>query len=76
MEQITVTKGKKSKGKKGRKMGRNLVWCANYRNQQTREKNKARKIAKHLKIHPGDTDALKVLKTLPKVKGVTVPSRG
>lgn len=41
--------GKKDRQKKGRKIGRNKIKCERYRAMGTREKNKARRIAKDLK---------------------------
>ena len=49
----------------GRKKGRNLVWCAKYRSYQTREKNKAIKIARHLRRHPEDRVSLTAMAKLP-----------
>lgn len=59
---------KQKGGKKNRKHGRNKKQCELYRNQQTREKNKARRLKKHLSRHPGDIGAEAILKDLPKVK--------
>lgn len=42
------------KTKKGRKHGRNKKWCENYRNRGQRERNKLRRLVKHLTRHPGD----------------------
>lgn len=36
----------KREGKKGRKIGRNKIKCANYEARGTRERNKRRRIAK------------------------------
>ena len=44
----------RSKGKKNRKHDRNERWCENYRARQQRERNKARRLSKHLKKYPGD----------------------
>lgn len=41
--------GKKEKGKKGRKFGRNKKKCEAYRLRDTRAKNKARRVAKDAK---------------------------
>lgn len=42
------------KGKKNRKHGRNKKWCEAYRLRGQREKNKAKRLAKHRKAHPND----------------------
>lgn len=47
---------------KARKVGRNKIKCANYRARFRREKNKERKIKKHLKRHPADAVAGEALK--------------
>ena len=39
---------KAKKTKKQRKFGRNSVWCAAYKNTNRREKNKMKKLVKHL----------------------------
>jgi len=44
-------------GKKNRKHGRNKVWCAQYRMRGTRERNKIRKLKRHLKKYPNDSVA-------------------
>jgi hypothetical protein len=44
-------------GKKNRKWNRNKVFCTAYRNSNTREKNKAKRLARHLKHHPLDKSA-------------------
>ena len=44
-----------------RKVGRNKVKCDWYRSRGTREKNKIRKINKHLKKHPNDKQAKRSL---------------
>jgi len=49
----------------GRKKGRNLKGCLTYKNRQQRERNKAIKIARHLRRHPEDTTALKAIDLLP-----------
>ncbi len=58
---------KQSKGSGGRKKGRNLKWCLNYNNRQQRERNKAIKIARHLRRHPEDPTALTALAALPTI---------
>lgn len=48
------------KGKGGlAKRGRNISKCQAYKARNTREKNKARKITKHLAKHPNDSIAKK-----------------
>lgn len=41
-------------GKKNRKVGRNAAWCLAYRNSGRRERNKARRLRRHLSAFPGD----------------------
>lgn len=41
--------GKKDRSAKGRKIGRNKIKCERYQARGTREKNKARRIAKDAK---------------------------
>ncbi len=41
-------------GKKGAKIGRNRAVCLKYRAEGRREKNKARRAARHIKAHPND----------------------
>ncbi len=53
---------KKSKSSGSRKHGRNTAWCEAYRRRGQREKNKARKLRKHLEIYPGDFCAKAALK--------------
>lgn len=49
MDIKSLVKKKTQKGKKNRKLGRNKAKCERYRAQDRRRKNKAKKIAKHLK---------------------------
>jgi hypothetical protein len=42
------------KSKKQRKVGRNATYCNFYRLTNRREKNKVKKINRHLKKHSGD----------------------
>ena len=49
-----ATKRKRQGGKTNRKLGRNEVKCKRYRAENRREKNKIRKIRKHLKRHIND----------------------
>ena len=46
---------------KGRKIGRNKKLCEIYRARGVREINKRIKIDSHLRRHPGDAQARKVL---------------
>lgn len=43
-----------TKGKKGRKVGRNLIWCREYRNRDQRGVNKALKIMRHIRRYGDD----------------------
>ena len=51
------TKKRSSKGK---------GWYARYRNEDRREKSKARRLVRHLLRFPGDKIAVKALDALPK----------
>ena len=53
---------KKSGG--ARKYGRSKPACEKYRQMNTRERNKSRKLAKHLKKWPQDSCAKKALRKL------------
>lgn len=55
---------KNHSGGGNRKKGRNLASCASYKARHTREKNKVKKITKHLKKHPLDLESKKVLDQL------------
>lgn len=44
-----------AEGKKSRKHGRNAMWCQGYRNSETRAKNKAKKMLRHIARY-GTTD--------------------
>lgn len=48
----------------GKKCGRNKIKCDRYRAQNRREKNRARKFAKHLRLHPNDAMAHELKKEL------------
>ena len=51
-----------SKGKSGaRKYSRNSSYCKMYADRNTRERNKLRKVKRHLKRQPDDTNAAKWL---------------
>ena len=41
------------------KRGRNIAKCATYKARGTRERNKRKKVDKHLAIHPNDSVARK-----------------
>jgi hypothetical protein len=45
----------------GKKIGRNKVECQRYRARRTRERNKLRKLRKHIKRYPGDAAARRAL---------------
>jgi hypothetical protein len=49
------------KGKKNRKHGRNKKVCEQYRREGRQEKNRKRRIRRHLKRHPDDRVALRAL---------------
>lgn len=54
--------GRKAKsGKKNRKWGRNENSCARYRAGGQQEKNRVRRIRRHLKRFPNDRQALRAL---------------
>lgn len=48
-------------GKKNRKHGRNLIWCKAYRSRRQREKNKVKRLRKHMLRHPADHVAAECL---------------
>ncbi len=47
----------RKKGKKGRKIGRNRDKCAKYRAEGRLAANKARRAARHARMHPNDTES-------------------
>ena len=49
------------KGKKNRKWGHNKSFCAAYKASGRQEKNRARRIRRHLKNFPNDLAALAAL---------------
>ena len=56
-----------AKSHKGRKIGRYLKKCERYKLSHRREKNKIKKILKHLKRHPNNKSArirIEELKTI------------
>ena len=58
---------KQGSGGGSRKRGRNSKWCLAYKNSQQREKNKAIRLARHLRRHPEDPTALTALTVLPTI---------
>lgn len=50
-----------SKTKKGRKFGRRKDTCARYRAEGRKEKNKKRRVARHVRGNPNDIAAAAVL---------------
>lgn len=66
----------KIKGGGARKYGRNKKTCEMYRNQQQRERNKAAKLIKHIRLCPWDTCAREALENLPVSfrKGADLPA--
>lgn len=54
-------------GRKNRKWDRNKLYCAYYRSHNIREKNKLRRIRKHLVRFPNDGCAINVLDRLLKI---------
>lgn len=52
------------KGKNNRKFGRNKDACQRYKLANTREKNKIKKVKKHLKKYPKDGNAIGALARL------------
>ena len=55
----------KVKGGGARKYDRNKAWCLMYRNQQQRERNKAIKLARHLRKFKDDLCAKTAMLALP-----------
>jgi hypothetical protein len=53
--------GKPKGGKKNRKWGSNKAYCLRYKNEGRQEKNRARRIKRHLKRHPNDLQGLEAL---------------
>ncbi len=45
-------------GKKGRKIDRNRIWCKAYRLRRQRERNKIKRLDKHLGRYPDDKCAI------------------
>lgn len=56
-----MAKRQKDKVKGCRKGGRNRAWCQMYRNAGTRERNKRRKMKRHIKRFPNDKGAERAL---------------
>ena len=53
-----TTGGKAKKTKKGRKVGRNSLSCQRYKLEHRREKNKLRRLTRHIKKHLADNCAI------------------
>jgi hypothetical protein len=53
--------GAPKKGKKNRKLGANQKYCDFYRAAGLQEKNRERRILRHLKKYPADKQALEAL---------------
>lgn len=51
----------RKKGKKNRQFGRNKPFCKLYREMGTQEKNRKRRILRHLKRFPEDIQARRAL---------------
>ena len=47
-----------------KKKGRNKIWCEFYRREKRRERNKIKKIIRHLRYFPGDRQSRKRLNEL------------
>lgn len=60
MARSKVRKG----GKKNRKIGRTAEKCEYYRSRMTREKNKERKLKKHVASQPNDEIARTALRNI------------
>ena len=52
-----MAKRQREKVKGCKKAGRNRAWCEAYRKAGTRERNKRRKMLKHIKRFPNDKGA-------------------
>jgi hypothetical protein len=62
VHQLGMTKsvgGKAKKTKKGRKVGRNSLSCQRYKLEHRREKNKLRRLRRHIKVHVADLCAVR-----------------
>ena len=51
----------RKRGKKNRKYGNNIAFCTRYRNEGRRDRNKKRKLERHLKKFPNDIQAQRAL---------------
>lgn len=51
----------KNGSNKMRKVGRNAIFCLNYKNRNQAEKNKVIRLNRHLKIFPTDNCAIKAV---------------
>ena len=56
---------KQKVGRGSRKKGRMKAWCLAYRNRQQRERNKARRLMRHMLRFPDDAIADVALANLP-----------
>ncbi len=56
-EIIKTLKKSRKKGKKGRKIGRNKSKCDSYKVRGVRLTNKKKKLVRHIKEHPSDSNA-------------------
>jgi len=60
---------KAKSSKKNRKHGRNADFCSRYKNTNRREKNKVKKLTKHLATFVNDRCAVHALTNLKKILG-------
>lgn len=54
-------KKRRKEGRRCRKYGRNKKWCEAYRASGRQERNRRRRILRHLKRYPADLSALAAL---------------
>lgn len=62
---------KAKKTKKHRKHGRNAAFCLRYKNENREEKNKLKKLVRHLAVFENDRCAVHALAHCKKVLGVS-----
>lgn len=60
-----MAKQTQKSGKKNRKYGRNKAFCLLYRSRQQRERNKGKRLVRHLNRHPLDFSAMSSWDLLP-----------
>lgn len=62
-------------GGNSKKKGRMKAWCQAYAGRQQRERNKARRLIRHIKRYPWDAEARATLAALPDGfrKGANLP---